>query len=146
MIDAGNKPVFPSDEEASLARETGKVLASGLQNEQPVQLLGPDRTPAELPPAAARLLARMLSEMANGNAVALIPIRSGSSMEEAAGILDISQSDLLALLEQGRIQWSGSGRDRRVLFGDLKRYKRERDADRGRALEALVAYDQELGI
>jgi hypothetical protein len=57
------------DAEAVLAKETGRVLASNLRDDDLMRLriIGPSPQTVRLPAAAARLLVRILEEMARGN-------------------------------------------------------------------------------
>jgi excisionase family DNA binding protein len=100
----------------------------------------------KLPASAVRLLVRILEEMARGNAVTLIPVHAELTTQEAADMLNISRPSLIQLLEAGEIDYRRVGTHRRVRFEALMKYKRRVDAARRKALEELVAYDQELGI
>jgi excisionase family DNA binding protein len=99
-----------------------------------------------LPVSAARLLVRMLEEMARGNAVTLIPVHAELTTQEAAEMLNISRPSLIQLLDEGKIDYRKVGTHRRVRFESLMKYKRNAESARRAALEELAAYDQELGI
>jgi excisionase family DNA binding protein len=100
----------------------------------------------KLPLSAARLLVRILEEMARGNAVTLIPVHAELTTQEAAEMLNISRPSLIQLLEEGKIDYRRVGTHRRVRFEGLMRFKRGAEAARRAALAELAAYDQELGI
>ena len=141
--------VLPSEAEAALAKETGRVLASRLRDDDLMRLRimdGPSRETVRLPATAVRLLVRILEEMARGNAVTLIPVHAELTTQEAAEILDISRPSLIQLLDEGKIDYRRVGTHRRVRFEALMQYKRQADAARRAALAELAAYDQELGI
>lgn len=65
---------------------------------------------------------------------------------QAASLLGVSRSYLLQLLEQGQIPYRKRGQHRRVQFEALMQYKEQNEALRRKALEELVALDQELGF
>jgi excisionase family DNA binding protein len=139
----------PSEAEAVLAKATSRALASRLRKGRPVQvrIVGdPSRETMTLPAPAVRLLLRGLEELANGNAVTLIPVRAELTTQEAADMLDISRPSLIQLLDEGKIEYRRVGTHRRVRFDSLMRHKREAEAARRAALAELAAYDQELAI
>ena len=141
--------VLPSETEAALARETGRVLAARLRGHDLMRLQiidGPSREIVKLPAAAVRLLVRILEEMSRGNAVTVIPVHAELTTQEAADLLNISRPSLIQLLNEGKIEHRRVGTHRRVRFDALMKHKRQADAARRAALAELAAYDQELGI
>jgi excisionase family DNA binding protein len=141
---------LPSEAEVTLAKETSGFLAGRLVDGEPLRLaLLPNRGQKgtfDLPASAARLLVRILEEMARGNAVTLIPVHAELTTQEAADMLHISRPTLIQLLEEGKIAYRRVGSHRRVRFESLLSYKRQLETDRRAALADLAAYDQELGI
>lgn len=150
MAQAAMAPTLPSEADAVLAKETSRVLASHIRNSDPMELRIPDDPSPEgtvkLPLSAARMLVRILEEMARGNAVTLIPVHAELTTQEAAEMLNISRPSLIQLLDEGKIDYRRVGTHRRVRFEGLMKYKRAAEAARRAALEELAAYDQELGI
>jgi excisionase family DNA binding protein len=150
MVQPTLAPVLPSEEEATLAKETSRVLASHMRAgaADPLQFrIGPaPEETVRVPTSAVRMLVRILEEMAKGNAVTLIPIHAELTTQEAADMLNISRPSLIQLLDEGKIDYRRVGTHRRVRFESLMKLKRQADADRKAALAELAAYDQELGI
>jgi len=150
MAQAAMAPPLPSEADAVLAKETSRVLASHIRNGDPMELrILDDPSPdgmVKLPLSAARMLVRILEEMARGNAVTLIPVHAELTTQEAAEMLNISRPSLIQLLDEGKIDYRRVGTHRRVRFEGLMKYKRAAEAARRAALEELAAYDQELGI
>ena len=150
MAQAAMAPTLPSEADAVLAKETSRVLASHIRNGDPMELrILDDPSPdgmVKLPLSAARMLVRILEEMARGNAVTLIPVHAELTTQEAAEMLNISRPSLIQLLDEGKIDYRRVGTHRRVRFEGLMKYKRAAEAARRAALGELAAYDQELGI
>jgi excisionase family DNA binding protein len=139
--------VTPTEADARLARESSRRLARYLSKRKPLRVrIQPDddEEPIAIPVSALRLLAHILTEMAQGNAVTLIPIHAELSTQQAADLLNVSRPFLVRLLEEGKIPCRKIGTHRRALFQDLMAYKRQQDEDRLKALEELAAQAQEL--
>src|SRR6266571_7644801 len=148
MAQAAMAPTLPSEADAVLAKETSRVLASHIHNSDPMELRIPDDPSPEgtvkLPLSAARMLVRILEEMARGNAVTLIPVQAELTTQEAAEMLSISRPSLIQLLDEGKSDYRRVSTHRRVRFEALMEYKRQVDAERRKVLKQLAAYDQEL--
>ena len=84
--------------------------------------------------------------MAHGNGVALTPLHAELTARQAAGILQVSRTDLVQLLDDGHIPCRKVGAHRRVRARDLLDYRREPELRRLQALDELTAVDQELGL
>src|SRR6266568_9474161 len=144
------EPSLPSEAEAILAKETGRVLAARMREDEPLRLRILDDASPEgtfnLPASALRLLVRILEEMARGNAVTLIPVHAELTTQEAADMLNISRPSLIQLLGEGKIEYRKVGTHRRVRFEALMSYKRAADAERRAALAELAASAHEIGI
>jgi excisionase family DNA binding protein len=141
--------VTPTDAESRVARESSKQLAKQLRTAKKLRLevdSGTTRQTVAIPLAAAKLLQHILTEMAQGNAVTLIPIHAELTTQQAADILNVSRPYLVKLLDEGTIPSRKVGTHRRVLFQDLMAYKQQTDEARLKALEELSALDQELGL
>jgi excisionase family DNA binding protein len=98
----------------------------------------------ELPTAAVGLLARILAEMAQGNAITLIPIHAELTTQQAASMLGVSRPFLIRQMEARKIPFRRIGTHRRIRFQDVMEYKRRIDADREKILDQLAAEAQEL--
>lgn len=145
------EPVAPTAQEAELARQSVRQLAAQLRSLDGTAELrvvshhGTSETIA-VPAAAARLLVRILAEMAVGNAVRLIPHHAELTTQEAAELLNVSRPYLVRLLDEGRIPCHRVGTHRRILFKDVMAYKSKNRRARRTALDELSQLDQELGL
>jgi excisionase family DNA binding protein len=142
-------PTLPTESDASLAKETSRLLAPRIRSSAPLSFRVLDASKEEtlrIPASAVKMLVRILEEMARGNAVTLIPVHAELTTQEAADMLNVSRPSLIQLLDEGKIEYRKVGTHRRVRFEALMSYKRAADAEHRAALADLAAYDQEIGI
>jgi excisionase family DNA binding protein len=145
-----HEPIAPTETEAILARETCRLLASHVSTKQHlrIRIMDDEQTGdvLSLPASAVRLLLDILTEMAQGNAVTLIPVHAELTTQQAADLLNVSRPHLVGLLEDGKIPHRKVGTHRRVLFQDLMAYKKRIDNAREKVLDQLVEEAQELDM
>jgi excisionase family DNA binding protein len=143
--------VTPSPTDTQLAQESSRQLLKILDAQQQsvqvrVQQKGGAEETVAVPLSAIRLLADILTQMARGNAVTLVPVHAELTTQQAADLLHVSRPYLIELLEKGAIPFRKVGTHRRVPFHDLMAYKQKTDRQRLETLEELSALDQELGL
>lgn len=141
--------IVPSAQDASLALESSRVLSRHLSGEQDVRFALPKPNDTEmvvLPAAAGRLLVEMLTQMAQGNPVMLMPLHAELTTQEAAEHLNVSRPFLVGLLEKGEIPFRKVGTHRRVMFSDLLSYKDKIDKARLESLDKLAEEAQKLDM
>jgi excisionase family DNA binding protein len=145
-----HEPVAPTETEALLARETSRLLASHVRTRRDLRVrIMEDETTGDilsLPASAVRLLLEILTEMAQGNAVALIPVHAELTTQHAADLLHVSRPHLVSLLTAGKIPQRKVGTHRRVLCEDLMAYKKRIDNAREKVLDRLAQEAQELDM
>lgn len=145
MSAATDNNELPDRQEAALARDSAAAL-SRLLRERPqedrahVRMNGADLV---LPRHAIELLRNLLTEMAQGNAVTIMPVHAELTTQEAANILNVSRPHLVKLLEQGDIPFYKVRTHRRIKLQDLIQYKRHRDQRSEAAMQALADQSQE---
>lgn len=100
----------------------------------------------EVPALAYQMFLRLLTEIAAGNAVTLIPYHSELTTQQAADILNVSRPYVVKLLNQDKIPYRKVNRHRRIRFDDLMEFKRSQAAHREADLLELIAEGQRLGI
>lgn len=144
--------VTPTPDDAILAQESSRRLARFIsaKRKKPLQLrIQPEDAPEEtvsIPEPAFRLLNEILTQMAKGNAVTLIPVHAELTTQQAADILNVSRPFLVEQLEKNLIPYRKVGTHRRILFKDLMDYKQTMDRNRLKALDDLAAQAQELDM
>lgn len=143
-------PHIPSPHEIELAEESSRLLARIAAQSGDVQLrvVGPseDAPTVTIPQSAFQLLVRLLSELARGNGVTVMPHHAELTTQQAADILNVSRPYLVKLLESGEIPFRLTGTHRRVRFDDLMEYKGRVDQKRRESLDALAALSQDLEL
>jgi excisionase family DNA binding protein len=139
------EPTAPSPEDSSLAKESSRQL-SGLDTKNLRVHVHEVEEDIILPAAAVKLLIELLAQMAEGNAVTLMPIHAELTTQQAADILSVSRPHIVKLLEQGKLPFRKVGTHRRILYQDLRRYKKSVDKQRLSVLEELTAQAQDLGM
>lgn len=148
MKSARDMTSLPNTEDAGLARSSAQEL-SALLARMPraerarVKLDGHDLI---LPGQALALLRDILSEMAQGNAVTIVPTHAELTTQEAANILNVSRPYLVKLLETGEIAHHKINKHRRIRFEDLMAYKQEQAKKSSKALDDLAKQAQQLGL
>ncbi|MFC0668720.1 helix-turn-helix domain-containing protein [Azotobacter chroococcum] len=142
---------LPIEREVQAAIQGQRALAAYLATRfetQRIQIFD-ERNEAhqiELPTSALRLLVDILAELADGNAVRVVPVHAELTTQEAADLLNVSRPHLVKLLEAGELPFHRTGKHRRVRFADLMHYKGERDRSSEQALAELARQAQELGM
>ena len=140
---------IPGPREASLAKASAQVLANklvGHTDTVSIRFAEDARETIELPFVAVRLLIGLLNEMAEGNAVSLIPTSAELTTQQAADLINVSRGFLVKLLDSKEIPHRKVGAHRRVLFSDLKAYEERTKRARSAALDKLTEESQSLGI
>ena len=151
LLSENFETVAPTEADTQLARESSRRLAAyrlGRRTSVRIQVLddGEEAETVAVPTSALRLLMHVLTEMAQGNAVTLIPVHAELTTQQAADLLNVSRPFLVGLLESGQLPFRKVGTHRRVLFRDVMAYKQHKDAERLKALNELTAQAQELNM
>jgi excisionase family DNA binding protein len=140
-------PSLPSDEEARLAAESSRKLAAIIGKDDKAQLCVFDGDEKLVVPVLAiPLLADILNQMAQGNAVSVVPIGHTLTTQQAADLLNVSRPFLVKLLEAGNIPFTKVGRHRRIKYQDLMAYMEQMDAQSRASADALTESAQAIGL
>ncbi len=143
--------VTPTESDTRLAEESSRRLGRLLGKRRrslrvSVQADDEVEQSVAIPVPAFRLLTDILTQMAQGNAVTLMPVHAELTTQQAANLLNVSRPFLIRLVEEGQIPFRKVGTHRRIRFDDLMDYKRKVDQDRLKALEELAAEAQKHGM
>lgn len=139
------EPVSPSRDEIKIAQESSRTLSRFLKRNLRVQI-AETKEIVEIPVSAVRLLVDLLTNMAEGNSVTLMPIHAELTTQQAADLVGISRPYLIKLLENGEIKYHMVGTHRRIFFQDLKNYMDKNKKAREETLDGLVAQAQDLDM
>ena len=145
------KMMLPVEREVQAAVQGQRALAAFLATRfetQHIQIFD-DKNQAhkvELPTSALRLLVDILAELADGNAVKVVPVHAELTTQEAADMLNVSRPHLVKLLEEGGLPFHKTGKHRRVRFADLMQFKSQRDQASEDAMAELAKQAQELAL
>lgn len=138
-------PALPTEEEAKLARESSRLLAAFVGKGKAARLkIVVGKEEITVPVSALRLLVDILAQMAEGNAVTIMPIHAELTTQQAADFLNVSRPHFVGLLEWNAIPFRKVGTHRRVLFKDLLAYREQSLLSRRKALDELSKQAQEL--
>lgn len=143
--------VTPTEAESELAQTSSRALAVYVQDAeaQTIRVVpegGRRGEAVTIPAVAFRLLVNILTQMAKGNAVTLIPVHAELTTQEAADLLNVSRPHLVGLLENGELPFRRVGTRRRILYKDLAAYKERIDSKRRGTLDELTAQAQKLKL
>ena len=147
MIERGHEQL-PDQETVRLARAGASDL-DRLLNKLPksdkdgIKLDGQDLI---LPRQALVLLRDLLADMAQGDAVAVVPLHTEMTTQQAADFLNVSRPYLITLLERGELRYTKVGTHRRIQFKELIAYKDKIRQQSSDAMDELVKIAQENNL
>ncbi len=142
---------LPSPADAEGARNAVRLLASIQRagDREPVTLQATndgETTTVALPRAAFNLLLELLGQLANGNAVTIVPVHAELTTQQAADLLNVSRPHLVELLERRAIPYRKVGTHRRIFLQDVVSYRRRESEARAKVLDELAAEGQRLNL
>jgi len=138
---------LPTEKEAELARESSRILATCIGQGELARLKVIDgNQEVDVPVSALRMLVDILAQMAEGNAVTIVPYHAELTTQQAADFLNVSRPHLVGLLERNELPYRKVGSHRRILFKDLVEFQQRSRVERKKALDELGAQSQELEL
>lgn len=140
-------PTLPTAQEAELARISSRLLATCIGHGPTARLRVIDgEDEIEVPVSALRMLVDILANMAEGNAISIVPIHAELTTQQAADFLNVSRPYLVGLVERGELPHHKVGTHRRIYFRDLVAYHERRLVQAKAAFAEMSAEAQELGL
>jgi excisionase family DNA binding protein len=100
----------------------------------------------DLPNTVYKILKKVVTLMAPGQAITLIPDNQAVTTQRAADILGMSLPFFVKLLETGAMAYHRVGNQRRVYLRDVLVYAQKRDEQRQAALDRLSRAAVEAGL
>ncbi|MDJ0899173.1 MAG: excisionase family DNA-binding protein [Xenococcus sp. MO_188.B8] len=151
ILDRQRKIPIPTKADIELSARSSRVLASLTNSHQGTQKITVESERGKeeslmIPSVAYELLIDILSQISQGNAVTIVPVKAELSTQQAANLLNVSRPYLIKLLESREIPYHKVGKHRRVLAQDLYKYKTDIDAKRSQSLDELTALSEELDL
>jgi excisionase family DNA binding protein len=100
----------------------------------------------KIPLKALKMLAEILKNYRDGNAVSIVPLGTTFTTQSAAEFLNCSRPHVVKLIDSGALKADMVGRHRRVQFQDLLEFKKRMNQKRKAALIELMKESEDLGL
>lgn len=101
---------------------------------------------AVVPRQAFELFLEVLGQLANGNAVTIIPIGAELTTQQAADLLNVSRPRLVGMLERNELAFRRVGKHRRIAAADVLQYRKLEELRRRGIMDELTAEAQKLQL
>ena len=147
MAESALSERLPTEAETSKASEAIAALGKAVTPEGvlPIRVSEDgEEVRIELPPAIGGVMFEVLSHIARGEMVTVVPYGTDLTTQQAADLLNVSRPFLTKLLDAGEIEFHKVGTHRRIKAQDLLAYKDRRDNNRADALRELQRLGQEF--
>jgi excisionase family DNA binding protein len=142
--------IMPTAAEANLAKESSRTLAKALPKRKSSVTIkvGEDNsfTDVIVPMSALKLLLNLLGEMAQGNAVTIMPMHAELTSQQGADLLNVSRPFFIKLLDDKKIPFRKVGRHRRILAKDVFEFRQKQEQLTEESMKILAAEAQKLKL
>ena len=139
-----------SDRDKEMAKAAQRCIMASLDHSRAATItLETDGGPApriELPPAALKLIGRVLGALSEGQTVTVVPSKREFTTVEAAHFLNVSRPFVIKEINAGRLPHRMVGSHRRIAFEDLLAYERKMREQQEAALQALADDAKDLNL
>jgi excisionase family DNA binding protein len=142
----------PSPEEINAARSAARALARLDSSSRPVSFVAQNESgeaqqePISLPASIFRMIVKMLAEMGNGRAVAMVPFNAELTTQQAADLLNVSRPHLIKLINDGALSCRMVGTHRKLNGKEVLIYREKTAYARADGLKKMIALDEESGL
>jgi excisionase family DNA binding protein len=135
-------PAPPKEAEKQQAAKLYRMLI----HDGTAYLVGPDNLKIELPPSIYDILVKVVENMQEGKAIALVPLLEELSTQAAADLLGVSRQFFVRELEAGKLPFHRAGSHRRIYLKDVLDYKKQRETSRAESIDRMAQISEEAGI
>lgn len=136
----------PSKRDIGVAKKSSITLGTLRSHKASPAYLNIENKTVEIPESAIKLLLEIIHQIAEGNALTLIPEHTNLTTQEAADLLNVSRPFFVKLLESGEMPFQKVGNRRRILIDDVLKYKDKIHQERTKILQHLVDQAQDLNM
>lgn len=141
----------PTHQERQIANEGFQKLIDAIdeinhQENIPEISIQETGEPIKIPLKVLKMLAEILKNYRDGNAVSIVPVGSSFTTQKAAEFLNCSRPHVTKLIDQGKLDAEMVGRHRRIQFKDLIEFKKKMIKERKDALTELMRDSEALGL
>ncbi len=123
-----------------------QAISSAVASSETAELRSADGTVTPIPDEVYAVLRDVLSMLGEGKAIAVTPLHTELTTQEAAGLLGISRPTLIKKLDQGEIPHTRPSRHRRLRLTDVLEYRSSLREQRRDALREMVEISEQAGL
>jgi len=105
----------------------------------------PSGSPIVLPADIFGQVIELLTKIANGNAVSIVPVDAELTTQQAAHLLNVSRPHVIKLIERGELGHRMVGTHRKVPAKDVLCHRQKIQARQSDALRRMVELDERIG-
>ncbi|MCO5730989.1 helix-turn-helix domain-containing protein [Rhizobium sp. SSA_523] len=146
-LDQTGEPVTATETEAVIARRAAERLQPVAEAQQDITIhIEGSRVVVPLPARAVELMFTVLSAMANGQPISVIPQQAELSTKQAADFLNVSRPFVVKLIDEGRLPARKVNRHRRIKFADLVAFEKASQSERMNALAEMARETRDLEL
>lgn len=140
---------MPTEIDRERANQLRQILAELISDDAPVSIkLALEKgqmAEVTLSPLLAQTFLDISRLISSGKSFSIMPVNAELTTQQAADMLNVSRPYLVKLLENNEINFTKTGRHRRIKAEDLFAYKEKRDSERARILSDMAREDTENG-
>lgn len=129
-----------SEDERAVLQDVEKMI------QRDVGLSNAEGESVTLPHNLRRILQQAVHELLRGNRIALVPVGTMLTTQQAAELLNVSRPFLIRLLEQHELPYEMVGTHRRIPLDEVLHFRSARSEQRRSALRRLSQEADELDI
>lgn len=129
LVNAARRCLITALDHSRAEKIALRVIDSEHHDEMPI---------IELPPAAIRVVAKMLEMLGERKPLVVVPRDHQLTTQDAANMLNVSRPFVVKEIEEGRLPYHMVGSHRRIAYLDLVKYREKMKSSREKALQDLA--------